>query len=202
MKLIVITTPDYFVEEDQIIKTLFDEGLDCLHLRKPNTPATYAERLLKLIPEKYHKRIVTHEHFSLTNEFNLKGIHLNYRNPIIPDGYKGQVSASCHTIDEVITDRKTCNYVFLSPIFNSISKQGYEAAFTSEELHEASHKGIINKNVYALGGINPENIPLIKDYGFGGAVVLGDLWNKFNRDRDDNYQELIKHFIKLKKLTD
>ena len=28
MKLILITTPTYFVEEDKILTTLFDEGLD------------------------------------------------------------------------------------------------------------------------------------------------------------------------------
>ena len=37
----------------------------------------YSERLLTLIPEKYHRRIVTHEHFYLKEEFNLMGIHLN-----------------------------------------------------------------------------------------------------------------------------
>lgn len=51
MKLILITTPTYFVEEDKIIATLFDEGLDILHLRKPDTAPVYAERLLTLIPE-------------------------------------------------------------------------------------------------------------------------------------------------------
>ena len=58
MKLIVVTTPTFFVEEDKIITALFEEGLDILHLRKPETPAMYSERLLTLIPEKYHKRIV------------------------------------------------------------------------------------------------------------------------------------------------
>ena len=52
MKLILITTPTYFVEEDKILTTLFDEGLDILHLRKPDTAPVYAERLLTLIPEK------------------------------------------------------------------------------------------------------------------------------------------------------
>lgn len=51
MKLILITTPTYFVEEDKIITTLFDEGLDILHLRKPDTAPVYAERLLTLIPK-------------------------------------------------------------------------------------------------------------------------------------------------------
>ena len=58
MKLILITTPTYFVEEDKIITALFEEGLDTLHLRKPDTAPMFAERLLTLIPEQYHKRIV------------------------------------------------------------------------------------------------------------------------------------------------
>ena len=52
MKLILITPPTYFVEEDKIITALFEEGLDTLHLRKPGTAPMFAERLLTLIPEK------------------------------------------------------------------------------------------------------------------------------------------------------
>ena len=100
MKLILITRPTYFVEEDKIITTLFDEGLDYLHLRKPDTAPVYAERLLTLIPEKYRKRIVVHGHFYLKEEYNLKGIHLNHRNPIAPDNYTGQISTSCHSLEE------------------------------------------------------------------------------------------------------
>ena len=75
MKLILITPPNYFVEEDKIITALFEEGLDILHLRKPDTAPMYAERLLTLIPKQYHKRIVVHDHFYLKEEFHLKGIH-------------------------------------------------------------------------------------------------------------------------------
>ena len=77
MKLILITTPTYFVEEDQILTALFEEGLDILHLRKPQSSPVYAERLLTLIPEKYHKRIVVHDNFYLKEEYKLKGINLN-----------------------------------------------------------------------------------------------------------------------------
>ena len=65
MKLIVVTSPTYFVEEDEILTTLFEEGLDLLHIRKPNTQTVYLERLLRLIPKKYYNRIVLHDHFHL-----------------------------------------------------------------------------------------------------------------------------------------
>ena len=105
MKLIVVTAPTFFVEEDKIITALFEEGLDILHLRKPETPSMYSERLLTLIPEKYHRRIVTHEHFYLKEEFDLMGIHLNSRNPHEPHDYSGHVSCTCHSVEEVISKK-------------------------------------------------------------------------------------------------
>ena len=202
MKLILITPPTYFVEEDKIITSLFEEGLDILHLRKPNTAPMFAERLLSLIPEQYHKRIVVHGHFYLKEEFRLKGVHLNSRNPNLPDNYKGHISRSCHSLEEVKEHKRHCDYVFMSPVFDCISKKDYHANYTPEEIHKASRAGIIDKKVIALGGIDTNNIRQVKDYGFGGAAILGALWDKFDTSNDRDYSILIEHFKKLKKLAD
>lgn len=154
MKLIVITTPTFFIEEDKILTTLFEEGLDYLHLRKPDTAPMFSERLLTLIPEQYRKRIVTHDHFYLKEEFNLMGIHLNHRNPNPPENYRGHISCSCHSLEEVKSRKSPCNYVFMSPIFDSISKQNYLSTYSAEEIRQASKDGIIDKKVIALGGID------------------------------------------------
>ena len=202
MKLILITPPTYFVEEDKIITSLFEEGLDVLHLRKPNTAPMFAERLLTLIPEQYHKRIVVHGHFYLKDEYRLKGIHLNQRNPNLTENYKGHVSCSCHSLEEVKVQKRNCDYVFLSPVFDSISKKDYHANYTPEEIRQAHKAGIIDKKVFALGGIDTNNIRQVKEYGFGGAAILGALWDKFDSCTDRDYSQLIKHFKELKKLAD
>ena len=202
MKLIVVTAPTFFVEEDKIITALFEEGLDILHLRKPETPAMYSERLLTLIPEKYHQRTITHEHFLLKEEFNLMGIHLTARNPKEPHDYSGHISCTCHSLDEVRNKKHFYDYLFLSPIYNCITKAGVTSGFTAEELRQAGKSKIIDSKVMALGGITPDNILEIKDYGFGGAVVMGDLWNKFNACTDRDYLEVIHHFKKLKEMAD
>ncbi|RGM44359.1 MULTISPECIES: thiamine phosphate synthase [Bacteroides] len=202
MKLIVVTAPTFFVEEDKIITALFEEGLDILHLRKPETPAMYAERLLTLIPEKYHRRIVTHEHFYLKEEFDLMGIHLNSRNPKEPHDYSGHVSCTCHSIEELNNKKHFYDYLFMSPIYDCITKEGILSGYTPEELRQAGKDKIIDSKVMALGGITPENILEVKDFGFGGAVILGNLWNKFNACTDRDYLEVIRHFKKLKKMAD
>ena len=202
MKLILISSPTYFVEEDKIITTLFEEGLDILHLRKPDTAPIYAERLLTLIPEQYHKRIVVHGHFYLQEEFKLKGIHLNHRNPNLPNNYKGHVSRSCHSLEEIKEHKRDCDYMFLSPVFDSISKQNYHANYTPEEIRQAHNDGIIDKKVIALGGIDIDNIREVKSYGFGGAAIMGALWSRFDTCLDKDFDQVIEHFKKLKKLID
>lgn len=201
MKLIIMTPPDFFVEEHQILTALFDEGLDTLHLRKPNTEPVYSERLLSLLPETYRKQIVVHDHFYLKNEYNLKGIHLNSRNPEPPAGYKGQKSCSCHTAAEVETAKKSCDYVFLSPIFDSISKPGYVSAFSSETLRQFSRQRIIDRKVMALGGVSADNVSSLRDFGFGGCVVSGALWTRFNIYQTQDFKDLLTYFRKLKKAT-
>jgi thiamine-phosphate pyrophosphorylase len=202
MKLVLITPPKFFVEEDQIITSLFEEGLDILHLRKPGSAPMYSERLLTLIPKQYHKRIVTHDHFYLKEEYNLMGIHLNSRNPDVPLNYKGHVSCSCHSLEEVKQKKGHFNYVFMSPVFDSVSKKEYLSNFTPEELKEASKHGIIDKRVIALGGITTDNIRTIKKYGFGGAAILGDIWDRFDEHDTINFAEVLQRFKQLKKLAD
>ena len=202
MKLILMTPPSYFVEEDKIITALFEEGLDILHLRKPNTAPMYAERLLSLIPEQYHKRIVVHGHFYLKDEYKLKGIHLSERNPNVPGLYKGHLSRSCHTLEEIKAHKKSHDYLLFSPAFTDESKQNFLGNYTREEIRKAHKAGIIDKKVIALGGIDTENIKQVKDLGFGGAAILGGIWDKFDTCCDRDYACLIEHFKKLKKLAD
>ena len=202
MKLILMTPPSYFVEEDKIITALFEEGLDILHLRKPNTAPMYAERLLTLIPEQYHKRIVVHGHFYLKDEYKLKGIHLSERNPNISGNYKGHISRSCHTLEELKANKKGYDYLFFNPIFDDISKLSYQGNYTPEEIRKAHKAGIIDKKVIALGRIDADNIKQVKDYGFGGAAVQGGIWDKFDTCCNRDYACLIEHFKKLKKLAD
>lgn len=199
MKLILMTTPFFFTEEHQILTALFDEGLELLHLRKPNTEPVYSERLLSLLPEDYRRKVVVHDHFYLKNEYNLKGIHLGRRSPEAPPRYKGQISRSCHSIEEVKAQKKEYDYVFLSPIFDSISKNDYPSQFDLNTLRELGRQKVIDRKVMALGGIDIDQIPMLRDCGFGGVVVLGAFWQHFNLHETADFKELINYFRRLKK---
>ena len=181
MRIIVITSPDFLSGEASLINTLFDGGIDRVHIRKPQASADEVGRLIDGIESKWHSRLSLHDHHHLALEYGC-GIHLNGRNPYPPKGMSANqkktttISASCHSIEEVERQKGQCDYVFMSPIFDSISKKGYEAAYSEEELEEASSQGIIDNKVVALGGITPVHIPYLGRLGFGGAAFLGHVW--------------------------
>jgi len=199
MKLIVMTKPTFFVEEDKILANLFEEGLENLHLYKPGASPMYSERLLTLLGEGYHSKITVHGHFYLKEEYRLKGIHIDDAHTEPPSGYKGNVSRTCHLIEELKEAKKKANYVFLHSIFDSQTNVDEKASFTMEQLEEAAKNGLIDKKVYALGGMNLDTIKAVKDLGFGGIVICGDLWNRFNIHNEIDYKALLNHFEKLRK---
>ena len=199
MKLAIISQPQFFIEEDKIITTLFEEGLDLLHLYKPGSEPLYLERLLTLIPDDFHDHIVIHEHYYMKQEFDLAGIHLDTPEQEVPNGYKGKVSRSCMRIDQLKELKKTSQYVFLHDIFDSLHQPEVKSKFTLDEIHQASKVGIIDKHVYALGGMNADNIRWAHDEGFGGVVICGDISNRFDIHKEVDYKGLIEHFHKLKR---
>lgn len=194
MKLIVISTPYFFEGEAALIWLLMEAGLELFHLRKPGTSLNKTRRLLNAIPSYYHDRIVLHDAFHLCDTFQLKGIHLNSRNKVVPEGFSGSVSRSCHSLEEV-KQAVGFDYVFLSPIFDSISKKEYRGRFAPEALQEAGQNGIIHSGVIALGGMNVDTIPQMASFGFGGVAVLGALWG--NNPSCSNSKELLRRFEQL-----
>ena len=82
---------------------------------------------------------------------------------------------SLHSLQDLQLDLSGLDYVFLSPIFDSISKQGYSAAFEAEALAAALQTA--RCPVIALGGISTQNIPIAASLGFAGVAVLGSIWH-------------------------
>ena len=196
-----MTQPNFFVEEDKILTSLFDEGLDNLHLYKPDSSPMYSERLLTLLPDDTYRRITVHDNFYLKEEYQLRGIHLNGLTAP-PEGYKGHISRTCTDLSQLKEIKRNADYVFLKYVFDSQSEPDCHASFTIDQLKEASRRGLIDRHVYALGGMNIDSIRTARELGFGGVVVSGDLWNRFNIHQELDYSSLIDHFVKLKKAAD
>jgi thiamine-phosphate pyrophosphorylase len=178
LSIIIITRPEFFDGEAERIVSLLSRGdVSLMHIRKPQASKAEVERLLQQIPPSLFGRLVLHDHHELAQQYHLHGVHLNSRNPEPPSGWQGAVSISCHSIAELAERRRSpFAYMSLSPIFDSISKQGYKAAFSEADLCEARQQGIIDERVMALGGVTFDKVEQVMSMGFGGAMILGDAW--------------------------
>lgn len=184
--LLAITPHDEAVELPWLAP-LFAAGLRRLHVRKPGwSRAELADYVQAIAPE-YRPRLVLHSHYSLAHEYGLGGIHLTEtarRAPGLARLLRGlgklSVSASLHTLADVQQHRRRYNYVTLSPIFNSISKEDYPSGFDLAQVQTALHRLAARPGyrpqVLALGGIAAANVAQARRAGFAGAAVLGSIW--------------------------
>ena len=178
--LIVLTSEKELTNEAMLLNQLFDNGLEVLHLRKPSFDIDDYRKLLSKIDVKHLSKIMTHHYHELCAEFLLKGVHLQEQPRIdLADKLEAytafyqsegfSVSSSFHE-PEVLADCEIdFDYHFLSPVFSSISKQGYEG-----KGFDVNH---IDKTIVGMGGVNTETIPKVLDLGYKGVGVLGGVWN-------------------------
>ena len=194
--------------ETECVHHCFEKGLPALHLRKPGWNLERYRSFIASIHEKHHAKIVVHHHHSLAGEFRLKGIHLREKDrAALGAGLaeyvkmyreKGfSVSTSFHSAQEIASNTVAFDYVFLSPVFSSISKKGY----TAKKFKAPATRF----PVIALGGIDGHNISLAVKWGYQGVAVLGAIWQKddpvtYFEKLIHSYHQAFKNPFVLKKM--
>lgn len=169
MKLIVISSPSALPNEHSVINAMFEEGLEMFHINKPAFSKTETEKFIQQIPAHFRDRVYIHSYFP-----------------------------KFHSLEELKKFRPTSTgqLAFLSPVFDSISKQGYKSNF-SDRMHKFTQlkpelmAAIKGKKIVALGGVDEDKIELLRKVGFAGAAILGAIWE--NKDP-------MKKFLRIKNI--
>ncbi len=182
MELIVISSPDVVADESIIINDLFQSGLNCFHIRKPNDSEGQIRKLIDGIYPMYYSRLALHQHHQIADGYGIKRLHYTEsarKRSNVEDwqmqtdqGYT--LSTSVHDIAS-LSSLISFDYVFYGPVFNSISKPGYHSGIAAGFK---LNKEAVKTKVIALGGVEASNFPKIKTMNFDGAAVLGTIWNE------------------------
>ena len=188
MDLIVITPETDHEDEFAQVKKMFDAGLERLHIRKPNYLSVQMEHYIRRIPSKYRDLVTIHGHPVLAREHDL-GLHIKPAEIGKDDFYYSKLSVSAHKQEEIEMADGKCDYIFISPVYSSISKKEYKGKAELIALGKMKRK--VSK-LFALGGITDQNIEEIFENGFDGAAVLGNIWE------DDRP---IERFLRLQKIV-
>lgn len=172
--MIVITNPTAVHNEINIIRSLFESGLELLHIRKPDYSEAEIISFLTTIGSDFNHQLVLHSHHHLADSFGINRFH----NSKIRTKKSNKIySTSTHSIEE-FNALEDFDYAFLSPIYPSISKPNYSS---KENLLESKKKRTnFNTKLIALGGISTENISETLKKGFDDVALLGMIWNSTN----------------------
>ena len=177
---ITLPDPSDDVKKEAVAITRFLQSgvIDFFHIRKPSATINVYKDLIDRIPTSLHSKLVIDNYPELVKKENIGGFHLKSSNKIhsFPEMLKEVfLTRSCHSLEEITEDdKKMYRYRFLSPIFNSISKAGYASKFDLDD--ENLKKGITNRNIVALGGVEPRHYIKLNESKFVGAALLGYLW--------------------------
>jgi thiamine-phosphate pyrophosphorylase len=141
-------------------------------VRKPEWTEKKLSAWLDHFTEEELKKCVIHHDKKIFSSFPLKGLHVSY-SKTLPVTDKGTVSCSVHHWKQAYEVIDQCDYFFISPVFDSISKNAYtknpELTLIPPDLNR--------KKIVALGGIDADNIEEVFDLGYSGAALLGYIWS-------------------------
>ena len=175
---IVITLPRVMEGEAKALMEICKEPCaPIVHIRKPESSEAEVERLLNRLKASGcdMSRLTTHYNEPLARKYGLGGVHLRGEELGKGAGAGLRRSLSTHSWKEVQQYAGRVDYLFISPLFDSISKPGYRSGLDPEEtfFRLAHHDG----RIVALGGVSADTITQVERLGFNGAAVLGAVWS-------------------------
>ena len=184
--MLVITNPVPIPNEIDTIHSLFENGLELLHVRKPDFSKEEMKSFLSEIKSGYRQQLVLHSHHQLATEFGINRIHFTEktRMEMTDESLKNWkekgfiLSTSIHKMDAFEALSDVFDYTFFGPVFESISKPDYHSNidFKNELEHRTNNKTAL----IALGGITSNKIKTVLEYGFDDVALLGTIWNSNN----------------------
>lgn len=188
--------------DDEYLKFIakcIKSGVTHLQLRQKNLP--YKELLnfgieLKSILKEFPTKLIINDNLKLALELDADGIHLGQgdinteiaRSELGPDKIIG---LSIESISELITanNNRLINYVAASAVFPSSSKSNLKTIWGIQGLKKFCE--ISKHPVIAIGGIDLNNIKLVKDCGVSGVAIINSIHQAIN------VSEYIKNILNI-----
>ena len=186
--LVVITKEVPRPQDAQAVNLLAERGVGRVHLRFPQAGEAQVRAFIEAVHPRYRSRLVLCSHYRLLAEYPLGGLYLSPRlraqwqeilqeiQTRVPLTDAHTVAVGAHSFNELTGLPFTPRYALLSPVWDSISKEGYRA--NPDLLGEKARERLaaLPFPVLAMGGVTPQNYRTLRLNGYAGAALLGSIW--------------------------
>ena len=181
--MIVITNPIPIPNEIDTIHSLFENGLEMLHIRKPDFSETEMNAFLSEIKSDFRQQLVLHSHHQLASAAGIDRIHFTEKARIetseesLKNWKKNgfSLSTSIHQMIDFEKLSTVFDYAFFGPVFESISKPKYISNI--DFVKELEQRKNNETSLVAIGGITDDKIKTALECGFDDVALLGTIWN-------------------------
>jgi len=194
LKLIAVTNNMYPVHDlaSKIIQ--IHDVVDFVHIREKSKSSSELLTLLNLLRDNKvpMNKIVMNDRLDVALLTNLINIHLpTHGHPVklVKEQYPTMnVGRSVHSVEEAISSEKNlANYVIYGHCFETNCKKGLRPNGI-DQLTEI--KKVLTIPVYAIGGIAPDHLPILKECQVDGIAVMSGIFSSENpRDAALKYME-------------
>lgn len=196
-----LLTPEQNVDQElRLLNHFLEQGLPYAHIRKPQFSLEEYENYIQNISSEYHDRLIMHGALPLIEKYDLGGVHLREQSRRDMEENdlkelmqyihtKGMlIGSSVHAIETLTELAIGFDYIFVSPIFSSISKEGYHPSF---DWDIRPHKDKYPFELVGLGGIAAATIPAAAAKGFESVGALGTVWKDLS-NAEENFKALME----------
>jgi len=167
-QIALISSPENFAGEHEILEQMFERGLRMLYARKPQMPEPLLERWMLGLNIKWHDNILPWQgsaHSFKELEKIGENVEICFLSPIFDSISKFGYKAG----------------------FNRQKLGDGIAAWKDFQKRENR-----SQKLFALGGVEAGNIAELAELGFDGAAVLGAVWH--NPDPVEALEEILSRY--------
>lgn len=188
-----------------------EAGVKWIQYRNKNASSkTMWEEALKIktVCKEFKAKLIINDNPNLAFEAGADGVHLGKEDVSIEEarnliGDKFIIGASCNNIDDIIRAQyEGANYVGLGPYQFTKTKSNLNSILDKSGFEEVMNDYAKNKltiPVYAIGGVNADDVDFFLSIGIYGAAVSSALINSDNMS--NAFQKFNSQFFQGKRIN-
>ncbi|MGE8556144.1 MAG: thiamine phosphate synthase [Chryseobacterium jejuense] len=178
-------------EQEQNIRKALDHGIKWVQVRWKNASENELINLCevsKKLCSEYQSICIINDNVKLAKSIDTDGVHLGLNDGSIEEariilGENKIIGGTANTLSDVLQRmEESCDYIGLGPLRFTSTKEklspilGFEGY--QEMIDQILEKGMTIPKIFAIGGVNLEDIQPLQQIGIYGVAVSGQITNQ------------------------
>lgn len=178
-------------EQELNIRKALDNGIKWVQVRWKNATETELISLCevsKKLCSEYQSTFIINDNVQLAKTIDADGVHLGLNDGSIEEarlilGKNKIIGGTANTISDVLQRiDESCDYIGLGPLRFTSTKEklspilGFEGY--QEIIDQLREKPVVIPKIFAIGGVNLEDIQQLQQVGIYGVAVSGQITNQ------------------------